>query len=71
MHLVTTIRLVALLADLLSTDLTVPVVAAVQIVVEVTEFFARCTGLEICGELCGGIAARASRAPHPLFGLLL
>lgn len=70
MHLVAAVRLITLLTDLLGTDLTVPVVAAVQVVVEMTELFTSRTGFQVAGELCRSLAALALGTPHPLLGLL-
>ena len=71
MHLIATIGLITLFTDLLVADLTVPVIAAVQIVVEVSELFTRSTRTQIGGVLGNNITARAEGAPHPLLHLFL
>lgn len=69
MHLIASIRLITLLTDLLGTDLAIPVIAAIQIIVEMAELLTRRTGLQICGELCRSLATLALGTPHPLLRL--
>lgn len=71
MKLISTNRLYTLKADLLFTDFTVPVITAVEVVVEVTEFSTGTAGAQVFGELRCHFTAFAARTPHAQFLLLL